>query len=113
MTGAVVDAPRLMKPESTVLRLYVAGDAPNSTLARENLARLLERVDPADYRLEVIDCLRDPLRAIADGVLVTPTLLRVQPEPPRTVVGSLSAPERVAAVLDLKPSRQEGPAGDE
>src|ERR1041385_2345905 len=106
--GALVDAPRLMKPESTVLRLYVAGGAADSAVARANLARLLERVDPADYRLEVIDCLREPLRAIADGVLVTPTLLRVEPQPQRTVVGSLSAPERVAEVIDVKPSRRDG-----
>ena len=106
--GVAAEPPRLGSLQSTVLRLYVAGDAPNSVLARSNLNRLLENVDPGAYRLEVIDCLREPLRAIADGVLVTPTLLRVEPQPQRTVVGSLSAPERVAEVIDLKPSRRDG-----
>jgi hypothetical protein len=46
-----------------------------------------------------------------DGVLVTPTLVRVEPEPKRTIVGSLSAADSVASALDLSadgsPSSQE------
>ena len=84
-----------------VLRLYVAGDAPNSARARANLRRLLNDVDPSCYRLEVIDCLSEPLRALDDGVLVTPTLVRVQPPPAQTVVGSLSALDRVADALEI------------
>jgi len=98
-----------------VLRLYVAGDAPNSTRARANLRRLLNDVDPARYQLEVIDCLAEPLRALGDGVLVTPTLVRVQPEPPQTVVGTLSALDRVADALEIDDItlRQGGEAIDE
>jgi circadian clock protein KaiB len=84
-----------------VLRLYVAGEAPNSTRARANLGRLLSGVDPANYKLEVIDCLAEPLRALGDGVLVTPTLVRVDPPPPQTVVGTLSALDRVADALEI------------
>ena len=98
-----------------VLRLYVAGDAPNSTRARANLRRLLNDVDPARYQLEVIDCLAEPLRALGDGVLVTPTLMRVQPEPSQTVVGTLSALDRVADALEIDDItlRQGGEAIDE
>lgn len=85
-----------------VLRLYVAGDAPNSARARVNLRRLLTEVDPEKYSLEVIDCLHEPLRALDDGVLVTPTLVRVQPKPPRTVVGTLSALDQVADALEIE-----------
>jgi circadian clock protein KaiB len=85
-----------------LLRLYVAGDAPNSSRARANLRRLLADVDPARYDLEIIDCLDEPLRALNDGVLVTPTLVRVQPEPQRTVVGTLSALDHVADALDIE-----------
>lgn len=84
-----------------VLRLYVAGDAPNSVRARANLRRLLEELDDAAYQLEIIDCLEAPLRALDDGVLVTPTLVRVAPPPSRTVVGALSEARRVADALDL------------
>jgi circadian clock protein KaiB len=84
-----------------VLRLYVAGDAPNSARARANLRRLLTDVDPARYQIEVIDCLEQPMRALNDGVLVTPTLLRIEPEPRQVVVGTLSALDRVADALEI------------
>ena len=51
--------------ERMVLRLYVAGDGPNSAAARVNLRRLLGRCDPATYTLEIVDCLRQPMRACA------------------------------------------------
>ena len=84
-----------------VLRLYVAGDAPNSARARANLRRLLTDVDPSRYRIEVIDCLEQPMRALNDGVLVTPTLVRIEPEPQQVVVGTLSALDRVADALEI------------
>ena len=93
-----------------VLRLYVAGDAPNSSRARANLRRLLTAVDPSRYQLEVIDCLAEPMRALGDGVLVTPTLVRVQPEPAQTVVGTLSARDRVADALEIDDITR--PSGD-
>jgi circadian clock protein KaiB len=97
---SVADLKRAAKAPM-ILRLYVAGDAPNSTRARANLRRILTDVDPSYYRLEVIDCLEEPLRALDDGVLVTPTLVRIQPQPSQTVVGSLSALDRVADALEI------------
>lgn len=87
--------------ERMVLRLYVAGEGPNSAAARANLRRLLADCDPATYTLEIVDCLRQPLRALQEGVLVTPTLLRLLPAPLRTIVGSLSDSARVREALGL------------
>src|SRR3712207_4936134 len=84
-----------------LLRLYVAGSAPNSPRAQANLLALLERAGTRDYRLEVIDCIREPQRALQDGVLVTPTLLKLRPEPPETVIGTLSDARKVALTLGL------------
>jgi circadian clock protein KaiB len=98
--ASVVETPPVAKGPM-VLRLYVAGDAPNSTRARANLHRILMDVDPSCYELEVIDCLAEPLRALGDGVLVTPTLMRVEPPPPQVVVGTLSALDRVADALEI------------
>ncbi|HEY9226363.1 MAG TPA: circadian clock KaiB family protein [Gemmatimonadaceae bacterium] len=84
-----------------VLRLYVAGDGPNSTAARANLGRLLGGHAPGSYDIEIVDCLVEPLRAIEEGVFVTPTLLRVSPPPRRTIVGSLSAAANVKSALGL------------
>jgi circadian clock protein KaiB len=100
MATGVADRPR-GQAGPMVLRLYVAGDAPNSTRARANLRRLLSDVDPDRYRIEVIDCLEQPMRALNDGVLVTPTLVRIEPEPRQIVVGTLSALDRVADALEI------------
>lgn len=84
-----------------MLRLYVAGDGPNSASARANLRRLLAAVDPGVYQLEIVDCLRQPMRALQEGVLVTPTLMRLEPGPVRTIIGSLSDSARVIEALGL------------
>lgn len=94
-----------------VLRLYVAGDGPNSAAARANLRRLLASCDPSAYTLEIVDCLRQPMRALQEGVLVTPTLCRLDLEPVLTIVGSLSDTARVVEVLGLHDVPQAVPQG--
>ena len=75
--------------EVTHLRLYVAGSAPNSVQARHNLDALLAELPADRYELEVIDCLAEPERTLTDGIVVTPTLLKIAPEPRATVIGTL------------------------
>ena len=88
-----------------VLRLYVAGDGTNSAAARANLKRLLAHCEPSTYSIEIVDCLREPIRTLQDGVLVTPTLIRLEPKPGRTIVGTLSDSKQVVEALGI-----DGPA---
>ncbi|MDX2169109.1 MAG: circadian clock KaiB family protein [Deltaproteobacteria bacterium] len=84
------------------LRLYVAGRLVNSTRAIENLKRLCaQHLDGGRYQLEVVDVLHEPLRAVADQVLVTPTLVRLAPAPRIELVGDLSDPQVVLAALGI------------
>ena len=92
-----------------VLRLYVAGEGPNSATARANLRRLLAALEPSSYALEVIDCLREPMRALQEGILVTPTLVRLEPEPVQTIVGSLSNGRRVLEALGVSDATEPVP----
>ena len=101
MTGQSIPKDARSPGGSLELRLYVAAGAPNSTLAQSNLEALLAAHGIRDYRLEIIDCIREPKRALGDGVLVTPTLLRVGPPPQQVIVGTLSDTRRVAAALGL------------
>lgn len=87
--------------EAVHLRLYVAGNAPNSMAARTNLAALLASCDPAAYILEVIDCLIEPARTLEDGIVVTPTLLKLGPKPRATVIGTLSDRNNLRAAIGL------------
>lgn len=87
--------------EPISLRLYIAGAGPNSALAEANLRTLLAARPAASVLLEVVDCFREPLRALADGVIVTPMLLKLSPEPRASIIGSLSDRAGVAAALGL------------
>jgi circadian clock protein KaiB len=70
--------------------LYIAGDLPNSVQAISNLKRICTDHLLKDYRLEVVDVFREPQRGLRDGILVTPTLVKLEPEPKQIVMGNLS-----------------------
>lgn len=72
------------------LRLYVAGNAPNSVLAIANVKAICDAHFAAGHRLEIVDLLEHPQRALADGIIVTPTLLKLLPKPVSRVIGNLS-----------------------
>jgi circadian clock protein KaiB len=82
-----------------LLRLYVAGDAPNSVTAVANLRAICETHFPAAHEIEIVDILRDPGRAMTDGIVVSPTLLRVAPSPARRVIGNLNDASKVLLML--------------
>ena len=86
-----------------VLRLYVAGSAPNSVQAIANLEAICAEYLKDGHRLEIVDVLENPQRAMAEGVLVTPSLTKLSPQPVAQVVGNLSDKVRVLFALGLKP----------
>lgn len=90
------------------LRLYVAGQAPKSVRAVENLRRVCEEHLAGRYRVEVIDLLEDPRLARGDEIIAVPTLVRKLPEPIRKIIGDLSDTERVLVGLQLRPERVVG-----
>ena len=71
------------------LRLYVAGHAPNSVRAIANAKAICETHFAGAHELEVVDLLEQPKRALADGIIVTPTLLKLAPLPATRVIGNL------------------------
>jgi len=83
------------------MRLYVAGGAANSVRAVANLAAICKKHLLHGYSLEIIDVLEQPLRALADGVLVTPSLAKLGPGPRTDVIGNLSDTSRVLLALGL------------
>jgi circadian clock protein KaiB len=84
-------------------RLYVAGDARNSAQALANLSALCRTHCPGGCSIEGVDVFREPKRALADGIFMTPTLVKLSPSPARRVVGTLSQAEPVLQLLGLEP----------
>ncbi|MCR4407476.1 MAG: circadian clock KaiB family protein [Anaerolineae bacterium] len=89
------------------LRLFVAGDEPNSRQAKETLNRLCEAYLKDHYTLEIVDVLEDYRAALENQILVAPTLIIAAPPPPITIIGSLSDTRRVLNALGL-PASEEG-----
>lgn len=90
-----------MTPEFVELRLYVAGSSPNSRQAVANLTALCAKYLPDRHRLEIVDVLAHPEQALQDGILLTPTLVVLTTDPPRTVVGNLSRLDIVLEALQV------------
>jgi circadian clock protein KaiB len=89
-----------------VLRLYVTGSTPRSTLAIRNLKAICEEHLQGRYTLEVIDVYQRPTLAKDEQIVATPTLIKVLPTPIRRLIGDLSSEERVLLGLDLRPGNR-------
>jgi circadian clock protein KaiB len=88
------------------LRLYVAGQTPNSMKALANLKKLAEEHLKGKYTIEVIDLCKTPQLAAGDQILAIPTLVRKLPEPIKKIIGDLSNTERVLVGLDIRSKSQ-------
>jgi circadian clock protein KaiB len=84
-----------------IFLLFVAN---HETEARESVAALSAELDrrlPGQYRIEIIDILRNPERADEAKVFATPMLVRSRPTPPVRILGDFSQPEKVISLLGL------------
>jgi circadian clock protein KaiB len=85
-----------------VMRLYISGNAPNSVRAIANLEAICREHLKDGYKLEIVDVFEQPVRALADGVLVTPSLAKISPAPVANVVGNLTDKSNVLLALGIK-----------
>ena len=86
-------------PSIFSFRLYVAGDAQNSTRAVANLTALCGDRLKGRHRIEIVDVFGEPERALADRIVMTPTLIRLEPGPVRRIIGTLEQADSVAVAL--------------
>lgn len=92
---------------SPVLRLYIAGQSQFSQRAYWNLKEINDEHFEGRCQIEVIDVLEKPEKALADGILVTPTLIKLSPGSRVRIIGDLSAVDKV--LFSLGADRGYGP----
>jgi len=85
-----------------ILRLYVAGQTPNSLAAFDNLKKICTEHLACRYRIEVIDLIKNPQLAKDHQIIAVPTLIRKLPTPVKKIIGNLSNTEKVLVGLDLR-----------
>lgn len=92
-----------MKPRAVYkFRLYVAADTHNSAQAVANLNALCHAHLAGRHEIEIVDVFREPQRALAEGIRMTPTLIKLTPPPVRRIVGTLGHRQRVLESLGLQ-----------
>ncbi|GAB4504274.1 MAG: hypothetical protein Fur0043_12680 [Anaerolineales bacterium] len=84
-----------------VLRLFVAGDEPNSARAKAALRRLSETHLRGRCEIQIIDVYQDYQAAIDHQIVIVPCLVVVSPPPGRTIVGSLKDEASLLAALEI------------
>ena len=92
----------MRQPAKFKFRLFVAGDAQNSAQAIANLTALCQARLPNQYEIEIVDVFREPRRALADGIFMTPTLIKLGPTPVQRIVGTLSHRQPLLFALGLE-----------
>lgn len=83
------------------LILYIADDTIPSLQAKANLEALCREYMPDNATIEIVDILIDPIRCLNEGVLVTPTLVKLFPPPVRKIVGNLDDTKVVLDALGI------------
>jgi circadian clock protein KaiB len=94
-------APATPAATVVVMVLYIAEGGPNSVQAIANLDAICKEHLHENFRLEIIDVLEFPQRALADGIIVTPSLTKVSPSPSAKIVGNLSDRGSVLRALGI------------
>ncbi|MBI5845637.1 MAG: circadian clock protein KaiB [Deltaproteobacteria bacterium] len=79
--------------------LFVAGQEPNSVIAARNLERLCQEHLPGCHTIEVIDVFQNMDIAFKNNIIITPTLIKVAPDPSVTIFGSLRDSQKLMHVL--------------
>ena len=98
-------AAKTSRSDFFILRLYIAGQTPNSITAIANLKKICEEKLQGKYSIEVVDLLEKPQLAKGDQIIAIPTLVRRLPPPVKKIIGNLSKTESVIVGLDIQPAR--------
>jgi circadian clock protein KaiB len=102
-TGSASAKKKKTKKKIFELKLYIAGQTPRSIAAFSNLKKICDTHLAGQYKINIIDLLKNPKLAKGDQIIAIPTLVKELPEPVRKIIGDLSNTERVLIGLDLKP----------
>ncbi len=87
--------------DAVFLRLFVAGKTERSRMAIDSIKSVFDVELAGKGTLEVIDILEKPEVANEEQVLVTPTLIRLEPKPVLRLIGDFSDGKKALHLLDL------------
>lgn len=81
------------------LRLFISSHDHDAEKTLSSIHQLLEERLNNPYTLKVIDITKNPEQATRHQILITPTLIRVSPQPIKRIVGRLEDISRVLQII--------------
>lgn len=84
-----------------ILQLYVSGMSPKSMEAIENIKKICAELMQDSFQLEIIDLYKHPELASEQQIVFSPSLIKRNPLPKRTLVGTFSDSEKVIRGLGI------------
>lgn len=90
-----------------VLKLYVTGDTVRTDRAIFNLEKLCQENFLDQYKIHIIDVLKQPDIAENEKIIVTPTLIREFPLPQVRIIGDLSDIKTVLMGLGISAKKHD------
>ena len=84
-----------------VFSLYVSGESGRILQAINNLKEMVSEHLKGQAKVEVIDILDDPQKAVNAGICATPTIVKQLPEPLKKSIADLSDIEEIMFWLDI------------
>ena len=87
-------------PDPVELILYVSAHSPRTASAIQNIKSAVARFAPDRVKLTICDLSKDPAGGANDSIAFTPTLVKRSPGPRTFILGHITNPEIVAALLE-------------
>ncbi len=84
-----------------ILQLYVSGMSPKSMEAIENIKKICSELMQDSFQLEIIDLYKHPELASEQQIIFSPSLIKRNPLPKKTLVGTFSDSEKVIRGLGI------------
>ena len=84
-----------------LMKLFIAGESPNTQQLETNLDSLLYEKFGSDYSLEVVDIVTHPEVAVEEKIFATPTLVKSTPLPAQKIIGDMSDKDKIKKSIEI------------
>ena len=95
------NTPIVIADGKLILQLYVSGMSPKSMEAIENIKKICSELMQDSFDLEIIDLYKHPEFASEQQIVFSPSLIKRNPLPKKTLVGTFSDSEKVIRGLGI------------
>ena len=81
--------------------LFVSGMSIRSVAAIENFKKICDNYLAGNFELEIVDVNKQKHQAAKYQIIALPTLIKLEPNPKRIIIGDMSDSNKVLKILNL------------